>query len=130
MRTSPSIVPDALDRDVYLVLDDFGERLGRSWRETVEADTDRSTLIRHLLEGQYSFPVRIVAFNTAEGWSRDASDEIAIELAQACADRGETPPIDRRFHRRPHAEPSALIGKPPPNPPGFYGYHVRKYCAL
>ena len=66
-------------------------------------------LIRHLLEGQYSSPVRIVAFNTAEGWSRDASDEIAIELAQACADRGETPPIDRRFHRRPHAEPSAQL---------------------
>jgi len=53
--------------------------------------TDRSTLIRHLLEGQYSSPVRIVAFNTAEGWSRDASDEIAAELDQACADRGETP---------------------------------------
>jgi hypothetical protein len=56
------------------------------------ANTDRATLIRQLLEGQYSSPVRIVAFNTAEGWSRDASDEIAAELAQACADRGETPP--------------------------------------
>ena len=92
MRISPSIVPDALDRDVYLVLDDFGERLGRSWRETDEADADRATLIRHLLEGQYSSPVRIVAFNTAEGWSRDATDDIAAELTQACADRGETPP--------------------------------------
>jgi hypothetical protein len=37
-------------------------------------------------------PVRIVAFNTAEGWSSDVSEEIATELAQACADRGETPP--------------------------------------
>jgi hypothetical protein len=54
--------------------------------------TDRATLIRHLLEDQYSSPVRIVAFNTAEGWSRDVSDEIAAELAQACADRGEMPP--------------------------------------
>jgi hypothetical protein len=52
MRSSPSIVPDALDRDVYFVLDDFGERLGRSWRETDEADKDRATLIRQLLEGQ------------------------------------------------------------------------------
>jgi hypothetical protein len=91
MRTSPSIVPDTLDRDVYLVLDDFGERIGCSWCETDEADTDRATLIRHLLEGQYSSPVRIVAFNTAEGWSRDASDEIAAEFAQACADRGDAP---------------------------------------
>jgi hypothetical protein len=37
-------------------------------------------------------PVRIVAFNTAEGWSRDVTDEIAAELAQACADRDATPP--------------------------------------
>jgi hypothetical protein len=92
MRESPSIVPwGTLARDVYLVLDDFGERLGRSWCETDEADADRATLIRHLLEGQYSSPVRIVAFNTAEGWSRDVTDDIAAELAQACADRGETP---------------------------------------
>ena len=93
MRESPSIVPwGALARDVYLVLNDFGERLGRSWCETDEADTDRATLIRHLFEGQYSSPVRIVAFNTAEGWSRDVTDEIAAELAQACVNRGEMPP--------------------------------------
>ena len=79
------------------MLDDFGDRLGWAWPETDVADTDRATVIRHLLEGQYSSPVRIVAFNTAEGWSRDVSDEIAVELAQAwlakaCADRGEMPP--------------------------------------
>jgi hypothetical protein len=81
-----------LDRTVYLVLDNFrGTFGGWAWPETDMADTDRAKLIRHLLEGQYSSPVRIVAFNTAEGWSRDASDEIAAELDQACADRGETP---------------------------------------
>ena len=42
-----------------------------------------------MLEGLYFAPVRIVAFNTAEGWSRDVTDEIAAELA--CADRGEMP---------------------------------------
>ena len=92
MRQSPSIVPDSFDRDIYLVLDDFGDRLGWAWPETDVADTGRATMIRHLLEGQYSSPVRIVAFNTAEGWSREVSDEIATELAQACADRGQTPP--------------------------------------
>jgi hypothetical protein len=40
MRSSPSIIPDAVDRDVYLVLDDFG-RLGLSWRETDDEDSDR-----------------------------------------------------------------------------------------
>ena len=42
-------------------------------------------------------PVRIVAFNTAEGRSRDVTDEIAAELAQACADRDETPPSIANF---------------------------------
>ena len=32
MPRSPSIVPDDTNRDVYLVLDDFG-RLGKAWRE-------------------------------------------------------------------------------------------------
>jgi hypothetical protein len=52
MSFSPSIVPDGADQDVYGVLDQFGERLGRAWRETDEEDTDDVTLIRHLLEGQ------------------------------------------------------------------------------
>jgi hypothetical protein len=80
MRTSPPIAPTDADRDVYLVLDDFGGRLGRAWRETDEAGTDRAELIRNLLDGQYSSPVRIVAFNTSEGWSRDVTDDIAAEL--------------------------------------------------
>jgi phosphate starvation-inducible protein PhoH len=41
---SPSIVPPETGQDTYLVLDDFGGRLGR-WRETDEEDTDRETLI-------------------------------------------------------------------------------------
>jgi hypothetical protein len=106
MRESPSIIPwGDLDRTVHLVLDNFGGAFGGlAWRETDAADTDRATLIRHLLEGQYSSRVRIVAFNTAEGWSRDVSDEIAAELAQACADRDETPPSIADFiadHTRP-----------------------------
>jgi len=68
MRPSPSIFP-ALpdDRDVYLVLDDFGERLGRAWRETDEERTDRATVFMDLIDGQYSNPARVVAFNTARG---------------------------------------------------------------
>jgi len=30
---SPSIVPPGNDQDVYLVLDDFGGRIGSAWRE-------------------------------------------------------------------------------------------------
>src|SRR5215467_908490 len=82
----PSIVPWGPSQDVFLVLDQFGERLGRAWRETDENDTDYETLIRHLLEGQCNNPVRVVAFNTDEGWSRDVSDDVADELRTRCAD--------------------------------------------
>lgn len=41
MRISPSIVPGS-ERDIYLVLDDFGGRLGRAWTETDEEHTDRA----------------------------------------------------------------------------------------
>jgi hypothetical protein len=51
MRT-PSIVPHAAERDTYLVLDDFGGRLGCAWRETDAESADRATLIRDLLDVQ------------------------------------------------------------------------------
>ena len=96
MRSSPSIVPGT-DRDIYLVLDDFGSRLGRAWAETDEDHTDRDTLLRHLMEGQYHDPARIVSFNPSEGWAQDASQEIAAELRQRCAERGEVPPSLEAF---------------------------------
>ncbi|MET4846369.1 hypothetical protein [Bradyrhizobium japonicum] len=50
MRSLPSIVPaDRLDRDIYLVLEDFGARAGCAWRETDEADTDLEGVLRNLL---------------------------------------------------------------------------------
>ena len=97
MPRSPSIVPDHTDGDVYLVLDDFGH-LGRTWRETGEAQADRTTLLRDLLEGQYENPVRIVAFNTAEGWSRDVTcDDIADELRRRYVEFDEVPASVLRF---------------------------------
>jgi hypothetical protein len=47
-------------------------------------DTDRETVIGDLLDGQYKNPVRVVAFNTAERWSRDVSADVAYELRQRC----------------------------------------------
>jgi hypothetical protein len=90
VRTSPSIAPNRVEKDIYFVLDDFG-RLGRAWRETDEARTGRATLVRNLLEGQYENPVRVVAFNTAEGWSRDVTVDIADELRRRYAEYDEVP---------------------------------------
>lgn len=75
---TPSIVPSN-DQTVYLVADDFGH-IGRAWREADLETTDLETVIRGLLAGEYSNPIRVVAFNTAEHWSEDVSDDIAHEL--------------------------------------------------
>ena len=91
MRISPSIVPRDDDQDVHFVMDDLG-RLGRVWRETDPDNTDRETIIRDLLDGQYSNPVRVVCFNTAEGWSRDASEDIAQTIRRRCEIENREPP--------------------------------------
>jgi len=101
MFSSPSIVPDTDDHDVYLVLDEFGGRLGRVWRETDEDRTDREIVITDLMTGQYCDPVRVVAFNTAEGWSRDVTSDIADELAKWFSEQNtEIPPSLEDFIQR------------------------------
>ena len=50
---------------------------GAAYRETDEAKCDQQSVIDDFLTGQFNNPVRVVAFNTAEGWSRDASEDIA-----------------------------------------------------
>jgi len=99
MPQSPSIVPGN-QQDVYLVVDDLG-RLGTVWREADTEATDYETVFRDLLSGQYNNPVRVVSFNTTEGWSRDVSAEIAEELRQRCEmERRELPPSIRPFIER------------------------------
>jgi hypothetical protein len=81
---TPSIVPnDDNDETVYLMADDFG-RLGRAWREADYETTDLETVIQDLLTGQYSNPIRVVAFNNAERWSEDVSEDVARELRRRC----------------------------------------------
>jgi len=89
---TPSIVPGGDGETVYLVLDDFGD-LGRCWRETdTETAADVETVISDLLKGEYSDPVRIVGFNTAEGWSRDVSEDVGSELQYRCDREGTDVP--------------------------------------
>jgi hypothetical protein len=87
MRQSPSIIPtDRLDRDIYLVLEDF--RDGAAWVETDEGETDISTVIGDLLTGQYDQPLRVVVFNAAERCSRDATKDIAEEFDRRISTEG------------------------------------------
>jgi hypothetical protein len=80
---TPSIVPNSGDHNVYLVLDDLG-RNGRVWPEADAETTDLETIIVDLLTGQYKDPVRVIGFNTVEGWSQDVSADVAQELRRRC----------------------------------------------
>ena len=79
---SPPVVPGD-DQTVYLVADDFG-KLGRCWRETEMENNDLETVINGLLAGEYKNPLRVVGFNTSEGWARDVSQYVAVEIRRRC----------------------------------------------
>jgi hypothetical protein len=94
IAATPSMVPNR-DSTVYVVLDEFGT-LGTAYRETDAEDCDRASVIRDLLQGHFHNPVRVVAFNTAEGWSVDASEDIARAVMERARAEGETLP--RKVH--------------------------------
>ena|SRR5437764_7315900 len=72
------------DVTVHIVLDDFGNS-GRAYRETAEGAADFNTVLDDLMAGQFNNPVRVIAFNLSEGWSRDVSDHVAWELLKRVA---------------------------------------------
>ena len=76
MRTKIPLAPREPDVTVHIVLNDFGP-LGSAYVETDEAEADEATIVENILSGQYSHPMRVIAFNTAEGWSRDVTEDIA-----------------------------------------------------
>jgi hypothetical protein len=76
MRTQTPLAPREPDVTAYIVLNDFGP-LGRAYVETDEAEADEATIVGNILSGEYSHPVRVIAFNTAEGWARDVTEDIA-----------------------------------------------------
>ena len=56
----------------------------------MEADyeaTDLETVIQDMLSGQYTNPIRVIAFNTAERWSEDVSADVALEYGGAATCR-------------------------------------------
>jgi len=80
---------------VYIVLDDFG-KIGRAYRETDEAEADLETVIEDMMAGQYNHPMRVVGFNTSEGWSRDVSEHVAWEVVKRLRSEGKAIPASTR----------------------------------
>jgi hypothetical protein len=74
-----SIVPNGHDQTFNIVINNYGT-LGPAFAETDLGEADLETTISDLMSGQYNDPVRVVAFNTSEHWSEDASEDVAREI--------------------------------------------------
>ena len=112
LAVSPSPASNATEPERLLILGatvrcglpDLGGKLGRAWSETDEERTDREMVIADLLTGQYSDPVRVVVFNTAERWSRDVSEGDRRRAAAAPGRRGPRSSCQPRGIRRPASQ--------------------------
>jgi hypothetical protein len=97
MPSTPSIVPYGADQTVYVVVDSFGAN-GTVYRETEVERSDLETIIDDLLTGQFNDPLRVVAFNTLEHWSKEVTKDVAAEIQSRCdMDGVEVPEHIRDF---------------------------------
>ena len=68
MRNQTTLAPnEPFDVTIHMVLNDFGP-LGRSYVETDKSEADEAAIVENILSRVYSRPIRVVAFNTGEGW--------------------------------------------------------------
>ena len=77
MKSAP--LAPSLDQDLHFVLCGFG-RAGLAYVETDPTEADATTIVRALLRGLYDRPLRVIAVNAEEGWSRDVSEAIAVKV--------------------------------------------------
>ena len=70
-----------LTRIFNLVLCRFG-RAGLAYIETDPAEADATTVVQNLLHGRYGWPLRVIALNVDEGWSRDVSEAMARKVRE------------------------------------------------
>ena len=80
----PGVAP--INGDIHLVLCDFGNG-GQAFVETDITASSREEIVQSLIQGQYTRPLRVVALNL-ENWSRDVSEEIALEVARTAEHDG------------------------------------------
>jgi hypothetical protein len=76
--------------DDFISTRHFVADFGQAYRETDLAEADLGTIAHNLISGEYRNPLRIVAFNTVQGWSRDLSEEIAYDVLDRAYDPDTT----------------------------------------
>jgi hypothetical protein len=74
------VVPYGADQTIYVVVD----RCGPTNIETQLERADLATVVDEFMAGRFVDPVRVVAFNTLEHWSKDLSFDVALEVQARC----------------------------------------------
>ena len=105
---TPSIVPTDHDQTIYLVVNNF-RHLGTAFTETDVEQADLETVIIDLMSGQYSNPIRVVAFNTAEHWAEDVSLDVALEIQRRLDLAGHELPSSIEAFIETHTGPSRQL---------------------
>ena len=110
MGWTPSIVPTGSGdaQTIYLVVNNF-RHLGTAFTETDVEQANLETVIIDLMSGQYSNPVRVVAFNTAEHWAEDVSLDVALEIQRRLDLAGHELPSSIEAFIETHAGPSRQL---------------------
>ena len=78
-------MPNEKDQTVYLVANDFGKP-DRAWAEAEYERTDVEALTQDPLTGQYSNPIRVVAFNTGRTLVRGGVRQRRADQLRRCCD--------------------------------------------
>ena len=95
-----SIVPNqGPEHTTFLVLDEVGH-YGPVWREMSDSEANETTVVQWIIEGQFDRPMKIVAFNTDDGWSHDMTRNIATKLLDLNGDGVELSAAGREFVER------------------------------
>jgi hypothetical protein len=103
-----SLIPRADDVDVYIVLDQLRDG-DPVWREIHDELANEPAIIEWLIEGQFDHPLRVVAFNSAEGWSRDVTEDVALKLLAASREGRVLGSAARDFVERVTGQTATLI---------------------
>jgi hypothetical protein len=86
-----SIVPYGADQTIYVVVDGLGQS-GTFRQERSVERTDFEAVVADLMSGTFNDPIRVVAFNTLEHWSKDISIDVAQEIQCRCDIEGSGVP--------------------------------------
>jgi len=108
MIDAASLVPLYENNDVYLVLDELGT-FGRVWRELSEKSANEQTVLELIANGGFNRPMRVIVFNTAEGWSRDHTIAVGLKLLQMSHDGRMLGAVAREFVERTTGQVPTLL---------------------